>query len=495
MIGATLAETYIIDSLLGEGGMGCVYLARHTRLEAKRFAIKVLHEEFSQHREALARFKREAEATALISSPHVIGVHDVGSTADGRPFMACDYLEGEELAERLRREGQLAVGEAVRIVRQICLGLAAAHQHGIIHRDVKPENVYLVGPAEGSTAKLLDFGISRLQRACGKALTQAGVALGTPDYMSPEQARGQPVDYRSDIYALGLLLYVTLTGVSPFERGTPQESLIALLTTEAPPPREFEAGIPSALEVIVIRAMAKDPGHRVQSVPELWSALAPFDPSSGAPPPAKTETQPPAPTPRPPDHHVPQSPVAAAGSGVLSAGPASVAVAVSPPERQLSTASERASRNAVMLAGGVGAAVALPAMVLAVGGFLRALRVDLGGVSWLLIAMVMAAGIVGLAVLARTYIVRSWWSGLALERLRRVLSATVASGVSGYALATLGFRCLQIVLLEEPKDLGKPIYDLLPQLIALMVAAGGGLLAARMVDEVTDTEEHTSATR
>ncbi|MEQ9319701.1 MAG: serine/threonine-protein kinase, partial [Polyangiaceae bacterium] len=168
LVGTTLAGTYILDSVLGEGGMGRVYQARHTRIAAKRFAIKVLHQQYAQHEEALERFKREAEAAALISHPNVVGVHDYGRTQDGRPFLVSDFLVGEELADRLHRESTLPIGEAVRIVRQVCSGLAVAHANGVTHRDVKPENVFLVGSDDELSVKLLDFGISRFVDNRGK---------------------------------------------------------------------------------------------------------------------------------------------------------------------------------------------------------------------------------------------------------------------------------------------------------------------------------------
>jgi serine/threonine-protein kinase len=453
LLGTTLADTYILESQLGEGGMGRVYLARHTRIDAKRFAVKVLHEEFAQHTEALARFKREAEATALISSPHVIGVHDVGTTPDGRPFIASDFLEGEELADRLEREGgQLPVPEAVRIVREVCAGLAAAHAQGVIHRDIKPENVFLVGPREANTVKILDFGISRLTDQNAKALTQAGIALGTPDFMSPEQARGKPVDHRADIYATGILLYLMVTGVSPFERESPQETLMALLTEEVPTPTTFEPNIPPQLVGIIEKAIAKEADQRYQTVQELLDALAAFDPTAPQAAPAPPEPTAPIEVPPQPGTVSPTLPDTPAAS---SPEPAPHAV--------------------------LGVVVTFLALWLGVGGLLRAVDVDLGIGGWLIIAVLLGVAVAVPSVLLWMHLSSAMKTDRG-PKLARALRSGVLIGITGYAIGSMLVKVLQIVLLDDADNVAWGIYDLLLFFATAAAAAGAAATELKRPD-------------
>ncbi len=226
--------------------MGRVYEARHTRISSKRFAIKMLHPEFARQPQVISRFQREAEAAAAVHSPHVVSVFDVHRTAEGRPFLVTEFLEGKELADYLSEAGKMQTGPAVRIVRQICKALAAAHAKGVVHRDMKPENVFLTGDLATPAAKVIDFGISKVGDAPGAALTQTGMIMGTPSYMAPEQARGERVDHRADIYAVGAILYCALTGSRPFDRSDPTATLTAVLTEDPPRPRSLEAEHPRA---------------------------------------------------------------------------------------------------------------------------------------------------------------------------------------------------------------------------------------------------------
>lgn len=278
LVGQTLNGTYVIERILGEGGMGRVYLARHTRIQRKRFAIKSLHPEYVRRPDLVKRFRREAEAAAAITSEHVVGVYDVDDDHLGRPYIVAELLEGTELGDRLEAEERLSVPEAVRIVRQICRALAAAHDQGVVHRDMKPENVFLVGDPERPTAKVLDFGISRLDDGNeGTSLTKAGTVMGTPAYMPPEQARGARVDHRADIYAVGAILYRAVTGQLPFDRDDPMATVAAVLTEEPVRPRTLVASIPEGLEIVIQRAMAKDQHARFSTMQQLDDALAPFD--------------------------------------------------------------------------------------------------------------------------------------------------------------------------------------------------------------------------
>src|SRR5450432_2050684 len=291
IVGQLLDGSYEILRVIGEGGMGRVYEARHTRLHTKRFAVKLLHHELARQPEVVTRFQREAEAASVLTHPNVVGVYDVNTSADGRPYIVAEMLEGEELGNYLERLGKLPVVEAVHIVRQVCRALGAAHAHGIVHRDVKPENVFLAGPS--ATVKVLDFGISKVAEN-SDGLTKTGTVMGTPDYMAPEQARGDRVDARADIYAVGAILYRALTGRKPFDGVDPMAILTAVLTQEPERPATLEPRIPLSLELIVQRTMAKSPAERFQTMEALEQALAPFDSADAqrprvAPPPA-TET-------------------------------------------------------------------------------------------------------------------------------------------------------------------------------------------------------------
>lgn len=278
LVGKTLGGTYIIERILGEGGMGRVYLARHTRIQRKRFAIKSLHPEYVRKPDLVKRFRREAEAAAAIASEHVVGVYDVDDDEMGRPYIVAELLEGIELGDLLDEEGRLPIPRAVRIVRQICRALIAAHDQNVVHRDMKPENVFLCGDPEAPTAKVLDFGISRLDDGGeGTNLTKAGTVMGTPAYMPPEQARGARVDHRADIYSVGAILYQAVTGKLPFDRDDPMATVAAVLTEEPPRPRSLAPEIPEGLEIVIQRAMAKDAEARLSTMRELDAALAPYD--------------------------------------------------------------------------------------------------------------------------------------------------------------------------------------------------------------------------
>ena len=278
LVATTLCGTYRIVRILGEGSMGRVYEAQHVRIATKRFAIKTLHADLSGHPDIVARFQREAEAAAAISSPHVVGVYDVDRAPDGRPFLVSEFLEGTELAEHLQQVGRMAVGPAVRIVRQLCKALEAAHARGVVHRDMKPENVFLTGDAARPVAKVLDFGISKVEDRGGSSITKTGMVLGTPSFMAPEQARGQPVDHRVDVYAVGAILYTLLTGRRPFDREDPGATLLAVMEEQATRPRVLEPSIPEALEQVIQRAMAKSATERFATMTALHAALAPWDP-------------------------------------------------------------------------------------------------------------------------------------------------------------------------------------------------------------------------
>jgi serine/threonine-protein kinase len=280
LVGKTLNNTYVVERVLGEGGMGRVYEARHTRIEQKRVAVKVLHLEFARNTEVLARFQREAETAAAISHPNVVTVLDVDRTPQGLPYLVCEYLEGTDLSNHLKQVRRLDIVKAVYIARQLCKGLAAAHASNVVHRDLKPHNVFLVGDFEGSVperpfVKILDFGLSRFLHTqdVDNQLTKTGYIMGTPAYMAPEQARGLRVDHRVDIYGVGAILYATLTGRQPFDEESPQATILAVMHSEPARPRSLDSSIPMELELVIERAMAKKPEDRYQDARALDRAL------------------------------------------------------------------------------------------------------------------------------------------------------------------------------------------------------------------------------
>ncbi len=283
LIGRVLMGSYEVLRAVGSGGMGRVYEAKHLRLEGKRFAIKVLLDEYARVPDLLQRFEREAQAAATLSHPNVVAVYDVNRTEDGIPFIVSEFLEGREFGDLLDEVGTLPAPRTVRIVRQVCSALAAAHARGIVHRDVKPENVFLVGDLEAPLVKVIDFGISKVQETGSAGLTRTGMVMGTPSYMAPEQARGARVDHRADVYGVGGILYRALTGRRPFEDEDAAGVLARVLTEEPPRPRSVNPSVPEALEVVIQRALSKDVEERYQSLQELEAELALLDPMGTAP--------------------------------------------------------------------------------------------------------------------------------------------------------------------------------------------------------------------
>jgi serine/threonine protein kinase len=279
-IGSVLDERYRIDRCIGEGGMGRVYEAEHVQI-GKRVAVKILHPIHSGDVDAVARFRREARAASATRHPNIIDVTDSGTTPDGSVYFVMELLTGIDLGALLDREERLAWPRAVGLAVQGCRALAAAHQAGIVHRDLKPENIFIVdgtlsgGPRE--MVKVLDFGIAKTLGLSGNGespvLTQPGVAMGTPEYMAPEQATGVPVDARIDIYALGAIVYEMLVGVPPFS-GENFLEVLSRKAAETPcPPRTVEPSLPEALDATVMMALARDPLERPQTMAELERQL------------------------------------------------------------------------------------------------------------------------------------------------------------------------------------------------------------------------------
>lgn len=278
LLGTTLSRTYRITGVLGEGGMGRVYEAWHTRIQKKRYAIKVLHPEFARVSDVLTRFQREAEAAACVSHPNAIGVYDVALTPQGWPYLVCEYLEGKDFSQHVKDKAPLPAATVRHIALQLCDALVEAHACGVVHRDLKPQNVFLVGDfsqgvPEYPNAKVLDFGLSRFLDSSDGELTKTGVVMGTPSYMAPEQARGERVDHRCDVYGVGAIVYTALTGRPPFKTETPQATVLAVMSEEPPRPTTLNPKIPLELELVLQRAMAKDPDQRYPDMASLQRAL------------------------------------------------------------------------------------------------------------------------------------------------------------------------------------------------------------------------------
>jgi serine/threonine protein kinase len=268
---------YRVLEVLGSGGMGVVFRAEHLRL-GRAVALKALRPALAASASACERFRREARAAAGISHDHVITVYEEGEDR-GLPFLAMPLLAGETLEVRLQREGRLGVAEVLRIGREIAAGLAAAHAHQLIHRDVKPANVWLEAPGEpgpsttGGRVKLLDFGLVRALDGDAR-LTQSGLVAGTPHYVAPEQAGGEPLDGRADLYGLGVVLYRMLTGRTPYAGNSMLSYLESLASGPPPPPAAVEPAVPEALSNLVLRLLARSPADRPASAAALVAELA-----------------------------------------------------------------------------------------------------------------------------------------------------------------------------------------------------------------------------
>ncbi len=264
---------YVIEAAIAAGGCGTVYKAKH-RVLGRSAAIKVLSRDLADSREMLSRFEREAKAVNKIQHPNIVDVFGFGKIADGRPFYVMELLEGTSLGELIKRRGRFTPAEALEILEPVCAALQAAHDAGIVHRDLKGGNVMVATKGDQKLVKLLDFGIAKLiHPEPGEAgLTTAGRRLGTPSAMAPEQFRGDPVDARTDIYALGVLLYRLLTGQLPFQGASSLEIELAHLNAPAPPPSRI-APISPAMDAIVLRCLEKLPEHRFPSARAFASAL------------------------------------------------------------------------------------------------------------------------------------------------------------------------------------------------------------------------------
>ena len=277
-IGTTFDHRYKIDRLLGEGGMGFVYLARHKVID-KKVAVKVLRAEMAKDREILERFLQEARAASSIGNPHIIDISDFGDLPDGSTYFVMEFLDGLSLVQFNDKNNRQPLDVIAKITIQMANGLAAAHERGIIHRDLKPENIFIVTRGlDKHFVKILDFGIAKVATSGENKLTLAGAVFGTPHYMSPEQAAGAPLDHRTDIYSLGVILYELVSGVLPFTA----DNFMGILSQhmyQAPPPLgklNLDPPCPAELEAIILKCMSKAPDDRYPDMTALSADLQRF---------------------------------------------------------------------------------------------------------------------------------------------------------------------------------------------------------------------------
>ena len=272
-LGTLLDGKYRIDAFINAGGMGSLYRALHVMLD-KTVAVKVIRNELVTSDEVVARFQREARAASNLEHPNIVSVYDLGQTPDGTLYIAMEFIDGPSLKEVIRRDGPLTPRDTIDILRQVAGALSTAHRKQIVHRDLKSDNLMLETEDGRRVVKLVDFGIAKTFDDSTQ-LTAAGYMLGTPNYMSPEQAAGKPVDHRTDLYSLGVILYEMLTGKVPFG-DTALTSLLVKLATEVPPPpsaRRPDGHVPPALDAVAMRCLEKEPERRFQSADEFAIAL------------------------------------------------------------------------------------------------------------------------------------------------------------------------------------------------------------------------------
>ncbi|HEY1557710.1 MAG TPA: serine/threonine-protein kinase [Kofleriaceae bacterium] len=275
LIGEVLGRTYRVTGVVGEGGMARLYKAEHLRI-GTHVAVKVIHDDLAANRDLLARFEREARAAARIDSEHVVRLVDVLRTADGRPCLVEELLQGEDLQAMLNRAGKLKVAQAIPIAREICRAVADAHAAGVVHRDLKPSNVFLCQRDGEPHVKVFDFGVAKLED--DEQLTRTDAVMGTAAYMAPEQARrAADAGPLADVYAIGAIVYHMLAGEPPYGN-VPALSRFALVLHEEPArPSSLEPSISAEAEAVIQHAMARDPAHRVASALDLEAQLAALD--------------------------------------------------------------------------------------------------------------------------------------------------------------------------------------------------------------------------
>ncbi|MFN7701921.1 MAG: serine/threonine-protein kinase [Deltaproteobacteria bacterium] len=272
LIGQLLEGKYLVKALLGRGGMGAVYRAENRRI-GRHVAIKVLTRGHGAGSSSVKRFYREAEIIGSLGHPNIVEIFDLGALDDGAPFQVMELLEGRTLSDRIAIEGGLAIEDALDVGQQVLSALAASHQRGIVHRDLKPDNVFLAQRENRTVVKLLDFGISKTIGEESLSLTKTGTVVGTPFYLAPEQARGDEVDQRADVWAMGVLLYEMITGTTPFRADNYNKLIVRILTTRPEPPSSRQPRLSPQVERVIMTALAHE---RVERYLDAGQMLAAF---------------------------------------------------------------------------------------------------------------------------------------------------------------------------------------------------------------------------
>ncbi len=293
-VGTVLGETYRISRLIGVGGMGAIYEAAHLGA-GKRVAVKMMSRELAAHPEALARFRREVQVTTELAHPHIIDVVDFGASPTGEPYLVMEYLEGEDLEQALERHGRMPLPVAVQIIKQVASALAVAHAEGVVHRDLKPGNVFLKQVEGGGVfVKVVDFGISKVLKATTTKLTMARAVVGTPEFMAPEQAAGRvdQVDHRSDQWALACLAWHMLSGRLPFWQPDVNAILNQVIAGEPTPlAPEFARTIPREVDKVLRRALSKRREDRFPTITAFARAFEAAASGASASPRAKAQAR------------------------------------------------------------------------------------------------------------------------------------------------------------------------------------------------------------
>jgi serine/threonine protein kinase len=275
-LGQVIDNKYRIVRLIGEGGMGAVYEGENVRIRRK-VAIKLLHGGIAANAEMVQRFEREAQVAGTVGNDHILEILDLGALPNGDRYMVMEYLDGETLTDRIKVRGRLEPADAVAIVKQVLTGLEAAHGAGIVHRDLKPDNIFVLRAKAGlrDFVKIIDFGISKFtEHGTSTRMTRTGALMGTPHYMAPEQATGSAeIDTRTDIYAVGIILYETVTGRVPFQAETFNQLLFEIALAKIIPARQIVPELDAAIDSIIMKASARVPAHRFQSCREFILAL------------------------------------------------------------------------------------------------------------------------------------------------------------------------------------------------------------------------------
>jgi serine/threonine-protein kinase len=272
LVGHLLESKYLVKELIGRGGMGAVYRAENQRI-GKQVAIKMLTRGHDAGSSSMKRFYREARIMGSLGHPNIVEIYDLGALDNGVPFQVMELLEGQTLAGKIELEGGLAFDEALMIGEQVLSALEAAHQRGIVHRDLKPDNVFLAHREARTIVKLLDFGISKTIGEETLSLTKTGMVVGTPFYLAPEQARGDDVDQRIDVWAMGVLLYEMITGTTPFRAENYNKLIVRILATRAEPPSTRQPRLSKEVEHVIMSALSHDRDDRYADTGQMLAAF------------------------------------------------------------------------------------------------------------------------------------------------------------------------------------------------------------------------------